>query len=118
MYKQRVLPTVLCSIDENREYVVKSSRTPRKITDIVDDIYSIYGMNQAKEEHQALRVWNHIVGDTIAKMTEVEKFVQGVLFVHVMNPSWRTELSFRKKNIISRLNKALGKNLVKDIVFK
>ena len=97
---------------------MKSSRTPRKFNDIVDEVYSIYGMNQAHEEHQALRIWDGVVGGTIAKMTKVEKFARGILYVHVLSPSWRTELNYRKKDIIGRLNQAIGRRLVKDIVFR
>ena len=75
-------------------------------------------MKGAQEEHRALKVWQNVVGETIAKMTEVEKFVKGILYVRVLSPSWRNELSFRKKNIIGRLNEAVGKSMVKDIVFK
>ncbi len=97
---------------------MKKSRTPRKFNDIVDEVYAVYGMKGAQEEHRALKVWQNVVGETIAKMTEVEKFVKGILYVRVLSPSWRNELSFRKKNIIGRLNEAVGKSMVKDIVFK
>ncbi|PWW81293.1 MULTISPECIES: DUF721 domain-containing protein [Prosthecochloris] len=97
---------------------MKKSRSPRKFDDIVDDIYSIYGMKRAHEEHHALKVWHTVVGETIARITEVEKFVKGVLYVRVLNPSWRNELSFMKKNIVGRLNETIGKVMVKDIVFK
>lgn len=97
---------------------MKSSRTPRKFNDIVSEVYSIYGMNRAHEEHQALKVWDSVVGKTIARIAVVEKFVRGTLYVHVLNPSWRNELSFRKRSIIDRLNEAVGKGLVKDIVFR
>ena len=93
-------------------------RTPRKFDDIVSEVYSIYGMQDAHEEHQALGVWGSVVGETIAKMTEVDKFARGILYVHVLNPSWRNELSFMKKNIVGRLNETIGKVMVKDIVFK
>ena len=97
---------------------MKKSRTPRKFNDIVDEVYAVYGMKGAQEEHRALKVWQNVVGETIAKMTEVEKFVKGILYVRVLSPSWRNELFFRKKNIIGRLNEAMGKSMVKDIVFK
>lgn len=97
---------------------MKLSKTPKKFSNIVDEVYSIYGMKGVKEEHSALKVWQDVVGETIAKMTEVEKFVRGILYVRVHNPSWRNELSFRKKNIIGKLNEAVGKAMVKDIVFK
>lgn len=97
---------------------MKSSRTPKKFNVIVDEVYSIYGMQGAHKEHRALKVWRNVVGETIAKITKVEKFARGILYVRVLNPSWRNELSFRKKNIIGRLNEAVGGGLVKDIVFK
>lgn len=97
---------------------MRKSGTPRKFDDIVDEVYAIYGMKGAQEEHRALKVWEDVVGETIAKITNIEKFVRGVLYVRVHNPSWRNELSYRKKNIIVRLNDAVGKVLVKDIVFK
>lgn len=97
---------------------MKSQRTPRKLNAIVDDLYAMYGMQQARTEHHALKIWKSVVGDTIARMTEVEKFARGILYIQVHNPSWRNELFFRKKNIIGRLNKAVGNELVKDIVFK
>ncbi len=97
---------------------MKTSRVPRKFNDIVDEVYALYGMKGAQEEHRALKVWEYVVGETIAMMTDIEKFAGGILYVRVHNASWRNELSFRKKNIIGRLNEALGKVLVKDIVFK
>lgn len=97
---------------------MKASRVPRKLDEIVDEIYAIYGMKGVQEEHRALKVWQHVVGETIAKTTDIEKFARGILYVRVHNASWRNELSFRKKNIIGRLNEAIGKILVKDIVFK
>ncbi|WP_294344394.1 DUF721 domain-containing protein [Prosthecochloris sp.] len=97
---------------------MKKTRSPRKFNDIVDEVYSIYGMKGAQEEHHALKVWHNVVGETIARITKVEKFVKGILYVRVLNPSWRNELSFRKKNIVGRLNETIGKVMVKDIVFK
>ena len=93
-------------------------KTPRLFSFIVDEVYSLYGMKGVQEEHRALKIWQEVVGETIAKITRVEKFVRGILYVRVHNPSWRNELSFRKKNIISRLNEAVGKSMVKDIIFK
>ena len=97
---------------------MKSSRMPKKINGIVEEVFRIYGIDKAHDEYRAVRIWNSVVGDNIAKMTEVEKFFRGTLYVQVLSPSWRTELLFRKKEIVTRLNEAVGKSMVKDIVFK
>ena len=42
---------------------------------------------------------------------------RGKLFVRVKTPTWRNELVFLKSEIISKLNRRVGKKVVKDIVF-
>ena len=103
---------------KHRGNSVKTTGEPKAIRDIVDELYRLYGMKGVQDEHRALETWDIVVGDTIAKMTEIERIVNGILYVKVQNPSWRNELRFRKAHISKRLNEAIGKNMVKDIVFK
>ncbi len=86
--------------------------------EIVPDICAALDLQDAYRERRALRVWGSVVGETISRMTTVENFNRGVLYVRVHNPSWRNELSMRKRNIATRLNEALGKDMVRDIVFR
>lgn len=97
---------------------MKTTGEPKTIKDIVDELYRMYGMKRVHDEHRALDKWNTVVGETIAKMTEIERIVNGILYVKVQNPSWRNELQFRKAHISKRLNEAIGRDMVKDIVFK
>jgi predicted nucleic acid-binding Zn ribbon protein len=53
----------------------------------------------------------------VAEISSAEKIEKGVLYVKVDSPVWRNELVFMKSDIISRLNKALSKPVVKDIKF-
>ena len=41
----------------------------------------------------------------------------GVLTVKVKSPTWRQELVFEKQNILTKLNKKLGKNTIREIRF-
>lgn len=50
----------------------------------------------------------------IAKAVKVEK---GFLFLRVENSIWRSELKFRQKFIIERINKHFGENIIKIIKF-
>jgi len=69
-------------------------------------------------QNQALLVWNEVVGEKISKISHAESVENGILFVHVENPSWRTELSYLKRDIINRLNNRIGMNIITDIILK
>ena len=97
---------------------MKSSKAPRTFGEIVPDICAALDLQDAYREHRALRIWDTVVGEAISHVTRVETFSRGILYVRVHNPSWRNELSMRKRTIVSNLNKALGKDMVKDIVFR
>lgn len=94
------------------------AKNPRQLRAVVADMCRNLGMNEAYEQYRTLQVWETAVGDGVSKVTTIEKIRDGNLYIKVTNPSWRMELNFRKTDIRSKLNKAIGYELVKDIVFK
>lgn len=93
-------------------------KMPRTLTAVMADMYRNIGMTDAYEQFTTLQIWEKIVGETIARVTTVERLKDGDLFVRVRNPSWRMELNFRKKEIASRLNEEIGKEMIKSIIFR
>jgi len=93
-------------------------KTPRQLTSVMAEMYRSIGMTDAYEEFRTLQIWDSVVGETIARVTTVERLREGDLFVRVRNPSWRMELNFRKKEITVRLNKEIGRDMVRNIVFR
>jgi len=63
-------------------------------------------------------LWDETMGVTIAENARPEAFKGQLLVVQVTNSPWMQQLQFLKKDIIQKLNSALGKELVKDIKFK
>jgi len=55
-------------------------------------------------EAEALTNWEQAVGATISKHARAVKVVDGVLFVEVDHPIWKTELHHRKRQILEALN--------------
>lgn len=62
--------------------------------------------------------WSKVVGVKIAKQTQLQKFEAGRLYVGAQHPAWVTELSFRSEELRERLNAALGREVVNEIVFR
>ena len=61
------------------------------------------------------RRWPQIVGDDIARNAEPTSLKEGVLRIRTSSPTWATEMSYLANDIKERVNKALGKPLVRDV---
>lgn len=83
----------------------------------LDSLLRRYGIDNAIAQNNALNIWNDVVGKSVAKNTTPERVEHGVVIVKVSSPTWRQELYFQKKEIINKINKAIGKNVIRDIRF-
>lgn len=59
--------------------------------------------------------WNYCVGEKIRKVTEPLRFEDGILRVRVTHAQWQVPLEGMKAEIISRINKYVRRNLLKDV---
>lgn len=98
------------------------ARAPRRIGDVLTDVLQQYGLTQRLKEFQAVEYWPEIVGDRIAEITHAREVRDGRLYVEVASKdnassAWRNELFFLKADIIAKLNKKIGQNIIHDIMF-
>lgn len=63
-------------------------------------------------------IWSEAVGESIAKNSRPASFKGHLLVVHVSSSSWLYHLNFLKKDLMDKLNKALGSDRVRDLNFK
>lgn len=64
------------------------------------------------------QVWDKAVGKQIADRARPLAIRGGILTVAVSSAPWMQQLTFLKKGIVEKLNKALGEPLVRDIYLK
>ena len=63
-------------------------------------------------------VWEDIMGKTIARYTEEIRIINDTLFITTHVAPLKQELIFQKEKIKLRVNEALGKKIIKEIVIK
>ena len=63
-------------------------------------------------------IWSEAVGESIAKNSRPASFKGHLLVVHVSSSSWLYHLNFLKKDLMDKLNKALGSDRVRELNFK
>ncbi len=61
------------------------------------------------------RRWPEIVGDDVARNAEPTSLKQGVLRIRTTSPTWATEMSYLANDIKSRVNDALGREVVREV---
>jgi len=75
----------------------------------LDEKYSIFAIRNG---------WEGIVGKTVAKHTTQINYLNGLLYVSIDSPVVRNELSYVKEEIMQKVNKFVGKRLVKELILK
>jgi hypothetical protein len=88
---------------------------------IGDAIDKFLEQSRIKGSIQALQigdVWEDIMGKTIARYTEEIKIINDTLFITTHVAPLKQELIFQKEKIKLRVNEALGKKVIKQIVVK
>ena len=67
---------------------------------------------------QVWDLWDAAVGSAIAANAQPEAFKGKILIVKVSSSTWIHHLQFLKKDILSKINAALGQDLVDEVKFK
>ncbi len=94
------------------------SEAPRALGSVLDTLLRQLGIEAKVEQYGVFELWNELVGEQIARISNVEKIENGVLFVRVTAAPWRTELVFRKDEILEKIHTAMHSEAIKDIRFR
>ena len=85
---------------------------------VINDVIRQYRCEPDFALQKVWQLWDETVGEAIAKNARPAAFKGNFLIVHVNSPAWIHQLQFLKKDLIFKLNAALGKPLVEEIKFK
>ena len=89
----------------------------KAIKDSILAFLKLAGLRDRFDENLSIAYWDTTVGKEIARQTEPQKVVDGIMFVKVESDAWRQELAFFKHEIIQKLNDKIGKTAIKEIKF-
>jgi predicted nucleic acid-binding Zn ribbon protein len=88
------------------------------IGNILGDALNKFRADSDLELTSVFTIWNNVVGEAIANNSKPAGFKGKILLVYVSSPVWIQELQYYKKDMIIKINDALGKELVCDIKFR
>jgi len=91
---------------------------PKPLEKILEKFFREQGQEQSFKEIKVFQIWRQAVGEEISKNAIPISVNQGRLLVAVRNSIWLNELGFARQKLKSKLNRALGKNIIKEISFR
>jgi len=80
-------------------------------------VLSRLGIERAFRARHALRAWDRLVGDALAKVAQPLRLEGGTLWVAVKSSAWAQELQFQKATLLQRLNQEAGSDCFQEIRF-
>lgn len=92
-------------------------RKPILLREALDEFLKNLGAERKVKEGMALNYWAEVVGPYISKASEPERVENGVLYVKVIDSSWKHHLFMLKREIINKLNQKLKAEVIHEIVF-
>lgn len=98
----------------------KRPRMPRasRAGSILQQVLGAQGMEQKLRQYRAWEVWEQVVGPQIARHARPLRLREGVLEVRVDQPIWMQQLRMMAPEILRKLNRALGEELIRDLYWR
>lgn len=90
----------------------------KAIRSVIEQVINDLQLGRTLLQYRVLEEWGTYVGGRIAQVTTPERVVDGKLIVKVKSSAWRNELTFMKKEILSRINSKFNEEIIIDIIFK
>ena len=91
---------------------------PLAVSGLLAEIFQGSPAEKRLKEGKIWLIWEAVVGAQIAAQAKPAGFRDGVLTVAVASAPWMQQLTYLKKEIVAKLNRRLGTELVKDIYLR
>ncbi|TET52630.1 MAG: DUF721 domain-containing protein [Actinobacteria bacterium] len=97
---------------------VKKTRDLLLLRELIDQTTDRMGLKKGIERNMAVTCWPKVVGKEIAAKSKAVKIIKDTLYVKAASPAWSQQLSLMAEQLREKLNKHLGKELIKNIRFR
>ncbi len=88
------------------------------LKEVINELIDAYHLRGKLSEARIREAWEQMMGAAIAKRTNAIYLKDKVLTVQLNSSVLRDELSYKRHDIVSALNKLLENDAVKEIVFR
>lgn len=91
---------------------------PKSLGDAINEAIQQLGLQRKLDESRVIEAWNEIAGGALHEVTDSVWIDREKLIVKVNSAVWRQELQLQRKAWLDRLTQVVGKQVVKEILFR
>ncbi len=88
------------------------------ISSVINNLSKSLGFEQKMVESSLQKRWGEIMGEKIANHTMPGQIRYKKLYIEVDNPVWMHQLLFLKDEILNRVNRSIGREIINEVRFK
>lgn len=90
-------------------------RDVEKLSVVLNRVLRCEGLETPLLQKRLIDAWDQVTGPTVARYTG-EKFIKNqTLFVKILNPALRQDLSMMRSQLVKRLNDTVRSQVIADI---
>ena len=87
------------------------------VSGVLSRVLRQLGLESELKGWRAVENWGELVGPRLARHTRAIGFRQGTLRVEAESSSWMHELGYLERELVRKLNRHLGADLVREVKF-
>ncbi|MBI3882498.1 MAG: DUF721 domain-containing protein [Verrucomicrobia bacterium] len=93
--------------------------TAQPVAKLIGGVVQSLGLDRKRGEAEIVKVWNDLIDPTLTAHAQPTRVWKGTLFVNVDNSVWLDEIvRYRRREILSRMQNAFGKEMIQRISFR
>ena len=92
-------------------------RREQSINSLVMQVLRVQGLETPLLQRRLVEAWPVVAGPTIARYTSDVSIHNQTLYVHLLMPALRADLSMRRQEFVDKLNRHVGAQIIADIRF-
>ena len=92
-------------------------RDVKPLGDLLQTFLRNEGLEIPLKQKRLIAAWDTVAGRVVARYTGEKLIKNQTLFVKMLNPALRQDLSMMRQRLIQQLNEAVGGYIISDIHF-
>ena len=92
-------------------------RKVKPLSEILGKLLREEGLEAPLLQKRIVSAWDIVAGPTVVRYTQEKSIRNQTLFVKIINPALRADLSMMQTELIKKLNAAVGSMIITEIRF-
>jgi predicted nucleic acid-binding Zn ribbon protein len=114
--RQRVL-AAWRGTDLSAQEIARANRS-KSASNLVPHLLKDLRIDSRQAEVEIVKVWNNLIDPTIVAHAQPIGLRKGTLFVTVDSSVWLSEIRYRRKEILDRLQHSFGRDVIAKISYR